>query len=171
MVDDETLYLPASNVTDVPEDEPGNEFGFGLFPETVMVKSEGFLVPPLVLSTLVITLKNVVAPGGGPVYRLVTVHFRSEERRVGKDHEEYEVVYPSIVDDETLYLPASNVTDVTEDEPGYEFGFGLFPETVMVKSEGFLVPPLVLSTLVITLKNVVAPGGGPVYRLVTVHFT
>ena len=78
MVEDETLYLPASNVTDVPEDEPGNESGFGLFPETVMVKSEGFLVPPLVLSTLVITLKNVVAPGGGdggPVYRLVTVHF------------------------------------------------------------------------------------------------
>ena len=47
--------------------------GFGLFPETVIVKSEGFLVPPLVLSTLVITLKNVVDPGGG-VYWLVTVH-------------------------------------------------------------------------------------------------
>jgi hypothetical protein len=77
MVEDETLYLPASNVTGVPEDEPGNESGFGLLPETVMVKSEGLLVPPLVLSTLVMTFKNVVAPGGGeggPVYRLVTVH-------------------------------------------------------------------------------------------------
>jgi hypothetical protein len=29
-----------------------------------MVKSEGFLVPPLVLSTLVITLKKVLDPGG-----------------------------------------------------------------------------------------------------------
>ena len=52
-------------MTVVPEDEPANDAGFGLFPETVIVKSEGFLVPPLVLSTLVITLKNVVDPGGG----------------------------------------------------------------------------------------------------------
>ena len=50
--------------------------GDGLLPETVMVKSEGFLVPPLVLSTLVITFKNVVAPGVG-VYLLVRVHFDS----------------------------------------------------------------------------------------------
>jgi hypothetical protein len=46
MADDDTLYFPACNVTEVPEDEPANDAGFGLFPDTVMVKSEGFLVPP-----------------------------------------------------------------------------------------------------------------------------
>ena len=40
MVDDETLYLPANNVTDVPEDEPVNDAGLGLLPDTAMVKSE-----------------------------------------------------------------------------------------------------------------------------------
>jgi hypothetical protein len=49
-------------VTDVPEDEPGNESGFGLFPDTVMVKSEGLLLPP---ETLVVTIKVVDDPGGG----------------------------------------------------------------------------------------------------------
>jgi hypothetical protein len=62
MVEDETLYLPASNVTGVPEDEPGNESGFGLLPETVMVKSEGLLLPP---ETLVVTIKVVDDSGGG----------------------------------------------------------------------------------------------------------
>ena len=62
MAEDETLYLPASNVTDVPEDEPGNESGFGLFPETDMVKSEGLLLPP---ETLVVTIKVADDPGGG----------------------------------------------------------------------------------------------------------
>jgi hypothetical protein len=62
-------------VTEVPEDEPANDAGFGLLPDTATVKSEGFLVPPLLLSTVVITLKNVVAPGGGAEYRFVIVHF------------------------------------------------------------------------------------------------
>ena len=70
-----TLYVPGSMVTEVPDEEPEDELGLGPLPVTETVKSEGFLVPPLVLSTLVITLKNVVATGGGPVYRLVTVHF------------------------------------------------------------------------------------------------
>ena len=52
-------------MTVAPEDEPANEAGFGLLPEMVIVKSDGFFVPPLVLSTFVITLKNVVDPGGG----------------------------------------------------------------------------------------------------------
>lgn len=33
------------------------------------------------------------------------------------------------------------------------------PDTLMVKSEGFLVPPLVLSTFVITFRNVDDPIG------------
>jgi hypothetical protein len=58
------LYFPAFNVTEVPLDEPENDFGEGLLPDTVIVKSEGFFVPPLLLSTLVITLRNVDDPIG-----------------------------------------------------------------------------------------------------------
>jgi hypothetical protein len=75
-------------VTEVPEDEPANDAGFGLFPDTVMVKSEGFLVPPLVLSTLVTTSKNVVDPGGG-VYLMLTVHFTRPPLAVPEHPEEY----------------------------------------------------------------------------------
>jgi hypothetical protein len=49
-------------VTEVPEDEPANDAGFGLFPDTVMVKSEGFLLPP---DTLVVTINVANDPGGG----------------------------------------------------------------------------------------------------------
>ena len=102
------------------------------------------------------------------VYWWVTVHLIRPPLAVPEHPEEYVVVYPPIVDDETLYLPANNVTDVPEDEPVNDAGLGLLPDTAMVKSEGFLVPPLVLSTWVITLKKVVDPSG-EVYLLVTVH--
>jgi hypothetical protein len=51
-------------VTEVPLDDPENDFGEGLLPDTVMVKSEGFFVPPLVLSTFVTTLRDVDEPIG-----------------------------------------------------------------------------------------------------------
>ena len=109
-------------------------------------------------------------PGGDPENRLVMVHFTKPPLAIPEHPEEYEVVYPSMVDDKTLYFPACNVTGVPEDEPANKDGFGLLPETVMVKSDDFLVPPLLLSTLVITFRNVVDPGGGRVYLLVIVHF-
>ena len=152
-------------MTVVPEDEPEDELGVGLLPFTEIVKSEGFFVPPLVLSTFVVTT-NVPTTG---VYRLVIVQLIGTPPLAVPEHpEEYVVVYPEIDDSETLYFPACNVTEVPEDEPENVLGFGLLPETVIVKSDGFLVPPLELSTLVTTLKNVVDPGGG-VYSLVTVH--
>ncbi len=58
------MNFPALNVTEVPLDDPENDFGEGLLPDTIMVKSEGFFVPPLVLSTIVITLRNVDEPIG-----------------------------------------------------------------------------------------------------------
>jgi hypothetical protein len=58
----ETLYVPGFSVTVVPGDEPANDSGFGLFPETVIVKSDGFLLPP---DTFVITLSVPNSPGGG----------------------------------------------------------------------------------------------------------
>jgi len=58
------LYFPAFNVTEVPLVDPENDFGEGLLPDTVMVKSEGFFLPPLVLSTLVTTLRNDDDPIG-----------------------------------------------------------------------------------------------------------
>ena len=149
----------------LPNDEPENELGFGLLPVTEMVKSEGFLVPPLVLSTFVVTT-NVATTG---VYRLVIVQLIGTPPLAVPEHpEEYVVVYPEIDDSEMVYFPACNVTEVPEDDPENVLGDGLFPETVIVKSEGFLAPPLVLSTSIITLKNVVDPGR-EVYLLVTVH--
>ena len=143
-------------MTVLPNDEPENELGVGLLPVTEMVKSEGFLVPPLVLSTFVVTTK---VPTTG-VYKLVIVQLIGTPPLAVPEHpEEYAVVYPEIDDSETLYFPACNVTEVPLDDPENVLGFGLLPETVIVKSEGFLVPPLVLSTLVTTFKNVVDPGG------------
>jgi hypothetical protein len=55
------LYLPVFNVTEVPPDDPGNDFGEALLPATLMVKSEGLLVPQL---TFVVTVKNVFEPIG-----------------------------------------------------------------------------------------------------------
>ena len=49
-------------MTVVPEDEPANDAGFGLFPETVIVKSDGFLLPP---DTFVATLRVPNNPDGG----------------------------------------------------------------------------------------------------------
>lgn len=49
-------------MTVVPEDEPANDAGFGLFPETVIVKSDGFLLPP---DTFVVTLRVPNNPDGG----------------------------------------------------------------------------------------------------------
>jgi hypothetical protein len=55
------LYFPAFNVTEVPVDEPENDLGEGLFPDTDIVKSDGLLAPPL---TFVVTVKNVFDPIG-----------------------------------------------------------------------------------------------------------
>ena len=46
-------------MTEVPADEPENDAGFGLFPETLMVKSEDVLPPP---DTLAVTI-NVPVRG------------------------------------------------------------------------------------------------------------
>jgi hypothetical protein len=50
--------LPAFNVTEVPLDDP--DFGDGFLPETVMIKSEGFLIPPLTF--VVLSVKKVLDP-------------------------------------------------------------------------------------------------------------
>ncbi len=49
-------------MTVLPEDEPTNDAGFGRLPETVIVKSDGFLLPP---DTFVVTLRVPNNPGGG----------------------------------------------------------------------------------------------------------
>jgi hypothetical protein len=70
--------------------------------------------------------------------------------------EEYVVAYPDTDDAETLYFPGFNVTVVPEDEPANDAGFGLLPETVIVKSDGLLLPP---DTFVVTLRIPNNPGG------------
>jgi hypothetical protein len=52
-------------VTEVPLEDPGNELGDGWLPETVMVKSDGFLLPTPLFATFFTTSKNVNEPGGG----------------------------------------------------------------------------------------------------------
>ena len=49
-------YVPGLMVTEVPDEDPEDELGSGPLPFTETVKSEGLLVPPLVLSTLVVTI-------------------------------------------------------------------------------------------------------------------
>lgn len=49
-------------MTVVPEDEPANEAGFGLLPERVIIKSDGFLLLP---DTFVLTWRVPNNPGGG----------------------------------------------------------------------------------------------------------
>jgi hypothetical protein len=53
-------------VTIVPKEEPENDFGLGLLPETVMVKSEGLLIPPdTFVVTLIVPNNPGVGTGGG----------------------------------------------------------------------------------------------------------
>jgi hypothetical protein len=70
---------------------------------------------------------------------------------------EYVVVYPDTDEAETLYFPGFSVTVVPKDEPANDAGFGLLPETVIVKSDGILLPP---DTFVVTLRVPNNPGGG-----------
>jgi hypothetical protein len=71
--------------------------------------------------------------------------------------EEYVVVYPDTDEDETLYIPGFSVRVVPKDEPANDAGFGLLPETVIVKSDGFLLLP---DTFVVTIIVPNNPGGG-----------
>jgi hypothetical protein len=70
---------------------------------------------------------------------------------------EYVVVYPETYDVETLYFPGFSATVVPEDEPENVLGDGRFPETIMVKSDGLLLP---LNTLVVTFNVTDNPGCG-----------
>jgi hypothetical protein len=51
-------------VTAVPEDEPKNEPGDGLFPKTVMINADGWFLPP---NTFMVTSSVADNPGGGIV--------------------------------------------------------------------------------------------------------
>ena len=54
--------LPECNLTEVPLEDPENVLGDGRFPETVMVKAVGLLLPP---NTLVVTSSVTDIPGCG----------------------------------------------------------------------------------------------------------
>ena len=56
MEEDFVLYVPGFMFTGVPDEEPNDELGLGVLPVIEMVKSAGLLVPPFVLSTLVVTI-------------------------------------------------------------------------------------------------------------------
>src|SRR5437016_5389161 len=52
-----TLYVPAPTVTSVPAALPGNDGSATPLLVTVMLKSAAFLVPPLSLTTVLITVR------------------------------------------------------------------------------------------------------------------
>jgi hypothetical protein len=109
------LYDPGFNVTEVPLEEPENELGDGLLPETVMVKSDGFLVPepPSLLVTFLMTLRNVSEPGGEGSGHLPLI---GEESSFGQTHFPFDISEPS----GHWHLPSTNV------EPsGHSIGVGL----------------------------------------------
>ncbi|HMH09432.1 MAG TPA: hypothetical protein VK553_01890, partial [Candidatus Nitrosopolaris rasttigaisensis] len=92
------------------------------------------------------------------LYRLVIIQLIGTPPLAVPEHPvEYVIVYPEIGDSEIVYFPACNVTEVPKDEPANDAGFGLLPETVIVKSDGILLPP---DTFVVTLRVPNNPGGG-----------
>ena len=59
----------------MPEELTGNDCGVGLFPSTLIVKSDGLLLPPPSLITCLVTIIFPVVTGGGTglFYTLVIV--------------------------------------------------------------------------------------------------
>src|SRR5436853_933920 len=90
-----TLYVPALTVTSVPLALPGNDGSAMPLLVTVMSKSPGFLVPPLLLMTVLMTLRwagwsslvsvQVLTSPARIVPTQSGERLRSEERRVGKE--------------------------------------------------------------------------------------
>jgi hypothetical protein len=108
------LYEPALNVTEVPLEEPENELGDGSLPVTVMVKSDGFLVPelPSLLVTFLTTLKNVSEPGGEGFGHLPLI---GEEPSSGQTHFSFDISEPS----GHRHLPST-----IDESSGHFIGFG-----------------------------------------------
>ena len=68
-----TLYLPGFNSTFVPDELPWKELGEGLFPCTVMVKSDGPLLPQPSLITILVTINFDSRPGTNGLYLFVII--------------------------------------------------------------------------------------------------
>ena len=73
-----------------PAEVPGNDCGEGLFPSTLIVKSDGLLVPPPSLTTCFVTTIFPVVTGGGTglFYTLVIVQFLSWSGFIEPEHPE-----------------------------------------------------------------------------------
>jgi len=79
-------------VTEVPLEDPANELGEGWLPETVMVKSDGFLVPALLFTTFLTTSKNVNEPGIGVGFGHLLL---TGEEPLGQMHSPFTISEPS----------------------------------------------------------------------------
>ena len=79
-------------MTEVPLEDPANELGEGWLPETVIVKSDGFLVPALLFTTFLTTSKNVNEPGIGVGFGHLLL---TGEEPLGQMHSPFTISEPS----------------------------------------------------------------------------
>src|SRR5439155_11533483 len=142
--------VPAPIVTTVPASSPANVIGFGELPATVIIQLEASAVPPLSLTTCLITVRVAVV---GALSSLVMVQvFGSPRASVPEQPTAPVLVYPATAASSTLYAPAVRRTSVPAALPGNEGSAAPALVTVMLKSPGAFVPPLLLMTALITVR-------------------
>src|SRR2546428_2361284 len=143
----ETEYAPALSMTVVPSSEPGKLAGDGAEPVTDIVNMDAVARPPLSLTMCLITISF------GWTSLFVTVHvFVVPMTAVPVQSAPYDAAYPDGPVSDTSYEPAFSPTVVPDSAPWNEAGEGLVPVTVIVKSPATAVPPLSLTTCLITIN-------------------
>src|SRR5262245_57255989 len=151
--------MPGFRTTVVPAPSaPGNEAGLGVLPVTVRVKSADVRVPPLALTTFLMTMSCAGTSS------LVTVQvLLSPTAIVPAQSADSDFLYPATATSSTLYAPAFSVTTVPDSEPGNDGVETAAPVTSIVKSPAAFVPPWSLTTCLITVRR------GVTSLLVIVH--
>src|SRR6266571_1402445 len=145
--DSETEYAPALSMTVVPSSEPGKLAGDGAEPVTDIVNMDAVAKPPLSLTMCLITINF------GWTSSFVTVHvFVVPMTAVPVQSALYDAAYPDGPVSDTSYEPAFSPTVVPDSAPWNEAGEGLVPVTDIVKSPATAVPPLSLTTCLMTIS-------------------
>src|SRR5256885_12846975 len=117
---------------------------------TVICHAPASAIPPLSFTTRLTTVSVAIV---GALSSLVMVQIPVSPRaRVPEQPTALVLVYPATWASSTLYVPALTVTSVPAALPGNEGSAAPLLVTVMLKSAAFLVPPLSLTTVLITVR-------------------
>src|SRR5438309_5551708 len=117
---------------------------------TVICQAPANAVPPLSFTTCLTTVSVAMV---GVLSSLVMVQtFCSPSASVPEQPAALVLVYPATEASSTLYVPAPTVTSVPAALPGNDGSATPLLVTVMLKSAAFLVPPLSLTTVLITVR-------------------